>query len=206
MATWARGGGAWTVRDLACRTPTTADGDTLFQELTSLHWLKGATLVHKLGISAIDLHLSGMPQPNARAAMPRPSSSSRTLKPSDGAAARLSTCIWFALLLACGSASGEGEAAHDELAKQSTSSWQAVQNRYASVAVDGVPLSRTLGSVLNYTYSALTEPEDLERSVVYTGANHRLRSLLNAALSGTLSNATLRVGVVGGSISWGQGE
>jgi hypothetical protein len=45
----------------------------------------------------------------------------------------------------------------------------------------------------------------LQRALVYSGPNQRLRGLLAAALNGSLPNNTLHVGVVGGSIAWGHG-
>lgn len=44
-------------------------------------------------------------------------------------------------------------------------------------------------------------PDELRRSLAYQGAAHRLRSLLEELRSG--ARPTLRVTVIGGSISWG---
>ena len=73
----------------------------------------------------------------------------------------------------------------------------------ADVAVAGAPLRAALAPLLNHTFSV---PEaQLLRATAYGGPMQRVRALVAAAIAGRLPNATLRVGVVGGSIAWGHG-
>ena len=62
-------------------------------------------------------------------------------------------------------------------------------------------MSNLLGSVVNNYKFSLPELQ-LRRGAVYTGANSRLRRVVRDLLTG---RRPVRVGVVGGSISWGQG-
>ncbi|KAG2425210.1 hypothetical protein HYH02_015037 [Chlamydomonas schloesseri] len=70
---------------------------------------------------------------------------------------------------------------------------------YTRVTVDNQRVSSVLSHMLRYNF---TLPRvQLQRGVVYMGAASRLRRVIHDALSGK----PIKVGIVGGSVSWGQG-
>ena len=73
-------------------------------------------------------------------------------------------------------------------------------HRLSTVTVGNQRVTSLLGNVVNYRFSL---PElQLRKGAVYTGANSRLRRVVRDLLTG---RRQVKVGIVGGSISWGQG-
>mmetsp|Transcript_3873 Transcript_3873/g.8308 ORF Transcript_3873/g.8308 Transcript_3873/m.8308 type:complete len:495 (-) Transcript_3873:846-2330(-) len=77
--------------------------------------------------------------------------------------------------------------------------WRTYVHHLSNIQVRNQKMPNLLGRLLDYKFSL---PEvQLRRGTVYLGSNHRLRAALARALSGK----PVRIGVVGGSISYGHG-
>ena len=84
-------------------------------------------------------------------------------------------------------------------AQARTEAWRAHYTSLAAVSVGPSSVLETLGDQLRWEFSL--QPDQLRRGVAYTGAASRLRALMHGLASGRTQS--LRVAVIGGSISWG---
>ncbi|KAG1667238.1 hypothetical protein FOA52_009803 [Chlamydomonas sp. UWO 241] len=78
--------------------------------------------------------------------------------------------------------------------------WRAYFHSLNSIVVHNQRMSNLMGPILNYSFSI---PEvQLRKGMVYTGSNARLRRVVRDLITG---KRQVRIGVVGGSVTWGTG-
>lgn len=78
--------------------------------------------------------------------------------------------------------------------------WKAQWHHVAGVSVSNQRLVHLLGPLLQYDYTL--PKSQVRRGLTYFGSGHRLRRAVRKLLTGT---KPMKIGLLGGSISWGQG-
>jgi lysophospholipase L1-like esterase len=104
----------------------------------------------------------------------------------------------FAALPAARAAADMSAAAKDAARADARGQWHALLHRLAGLMVDERRVGDLLGPVLRYKYEL--PPAQVQRSLVYVGANERLRRVVHDLMVG---GRTVKVGAIGGSITHG---
>ena len=78
--------------------------------------------------------------------------------------------------------------------------WQRYTKQLLGIKIDHQPIEKLLGPLLRHKYSL--QLAQVRRSTGYVGSNSRLRRVVLDLLTG---QHEVKIGVVGGSISWGTG-
>lgn len=94
--------------------------------------------------------------------------------------------------------SSTAEADKAAAAAATSRAWAAVHHRVGSLVLEGRRVGEVLGPILVHDFTL--PPSQLAKSLVYTGANYRLRRVVHDLVT---ARRPLRVGAIGGSITHG---
>lgn len=107
-----------------------------------------------------------------------------------------SCCAAFSLSRSLHSDGAQGAS----MEQRSQAVWKKSWHHLAGVSVSNQRMVHLLGSLIQYDYTL--PKSQVRRGLTYYGSGHRLRRAVRKLLTG---NKPMKIGLVGGSISWGQG-